>query len=550
MPIQIADLPQLSDLTPEQLSELFGAGRFGLRLEALEQRLVQAGSVDLTDSGILTIEGGGFENWARVDFRAGQVVVDLFSAEEAGALTSAFANLTPEQLADPIAALADIEENEDEDLFDHRHRVYDLDDVVQIGFLGGADDDYLHVMNYPDETGQLVYRFNAETQTSFPLTFIGGDGDDFLVNASMIPMNASGGAGRDVLFGGWGHIEQLYGGAENDLLVSGGGGNDTLWGQGGDDWLYDDFGWRPAAFEPFNPIRDIVGDTGSPQDIAALDQEYRRWRPGGADLASSEFAETTFIQVPGRSGDANVFYGGAGNDVIIGSPLSDRIYGEEGSDFIFSGAGADVIDADTVGSPNFGNDIVYASGGGDIIRGGGGDDRLYGGADLDYVYGDRGVDKLYGEADTDFLYGGREADYLYGGAGLDTLYGELGDDWLYGGIDNDTLHGGGDADHLYGQDGLDTLYGGTGADWLDGGLDAYRDILYGNTQLSNSDGAVDNFIRYGSWTLNRGTMGWSYTPSHEEEVHGEAGLDLLYGMIASTPLSKYQQYLGNFIVPL
>lgn len=43
MTIQINDLPQLKDLTPEQLKELFGAGKIRLNMEALEDRLVQSG---------------------------------------------------------------------------------------------------------------------------------------------------------------------------------------------------------------------------------------------------------------------------------------------------------------------------------------------------------------------------------------------------------------------------------------------------------------------------------------------------------------------------
>ena len=43
MALEINDLPQLQDLTPEQLKELFGGGRFQPQLEALEDRIVQSG---------------------------------------------------------------------------------------------------------------------------------------------------------------------------------------------------------------------------------------------------------------------------------------------------------------------------------------------------------------------------------------------------------------------------------------------------------------------------------------------------------------------------
>lgn len=40
--IQILDLPHLQDLTPEQLKELFGAGKFRPELMELERRMMPA----------------------------------------------------------------------------------------------------------------------------------------------------------------------------------------------------------------------------------------------------------------------------------------------------------------------------------------------------------------------------------------------------------------------------------------------------------------------------------------------------------------------------
>ncbi len=70
-------------------------------------------------------------------------------------------------------------------------------------------------------------------------------------------------------------------------------------------------------------------------------------------------------------------YGGAGNDVIYGSPAADRISGQDGNDWINAGGG---------------NDTLYGNAGAD---------RLFGGDGKDYIFGGAGADLIRGQGQTD-----------------------------------------------------------------------------------------------------------------------------------------------------
>ncbi len=94
--------------------------------------------------------------------------------------------------------------------------------------------------------------------------------------------------------------------------------------------------------------------------------------------------------------------GGAGDDLLIGSPQNDLIEGNQGNDVIFAGAG---------------NDGVIGGRGADVLNGGDGDDRLHGsdnvsldGDDFDLIRGDAGDDFFVAEFGANFLDGGDGTD--------------------------------------------------------------------------------------------------------------------------------------------
>ncbi|PYE82183.1 calcium-binding protein [Pseudoroseicyclus aestuarii] len=202
--------------------------------------------------------------------------------------------------------------------------------------------------------------------------------------------------------------------------------------------------------------------------------------PGDDRLSGGGGADT----LDGRAGDdslsggagADLLAGGAGEDILAGNEGDDRLYGGSEDDRLFGGAGDDLIEG------NDGADILTGDAGDDSLSGGAGDDTLWGGPGADRLDGGAGRDLLRAGDGRDILIGGAGDDRLKGGASAadlrDTLYGGAGDDLLDGGHGNDVLHGGTGADALTGGFGSDTLIGNEGADILSGG--ALSDLLYGN----------------------------------------------------------------------
>ncbi|MGW0821996.1 calcium-binding protein [Streptomyces sp. NPDC002845] len=153
----------------------------------------------------------------------------------------------------------------------------------------------------------------------------------------------------------------------------------------------------------------------------------------GDDTATMDADNTAYASI----------YGGAGNDVLVGSAWS-VLYGGSGNDRIRGGGG--VWGLGSFGGP--GNDTLICR---SACHGGTGDDKLSGGTEgiENTMYGDAGNDKLYGWAGNDVLYGGKGHDKLYGGKGNDTLWGNSGNDVLYGGPGADALSGGPGRDKVF-----------------------------------------------------------------------------------------------------
>lgn len=151
----------------------------------------------------------------------------------------------------------------------------------------------------------------------------GGLGDDSVVGDN----------GNDVLFGGGGR-DLILGGAGDDILN--GDDNNLLFPKMYDNtsspgsnlgWIYFDENGRAIAFES-SPLSYL------PEWLVTFDP-------------SNSFSITfydTFIDGNARAdGDADIIFGGAGNDRVFGRLGNDQLYGEEGNDLISGGDGDDVI---------------------------------------------------------------------------------------------------------------------------------------------------------------------------------------------------------------
>ncbi len=251
-------------------------------------------------------------------------------------------------------------------------------------------------------------------------TLSGGDGDDSLsggigndsLNGDAGNDTLSGGDGNDQLFGGTGN-DSLSGDAGNDTL-SGGDGNDTLLGGDGNDQLFGGLGDDSLAGGTGNDT--LVGGAGADTLSGGAGQDYADYSGSSAGVTAN--LDTGTASGGDATGDVLI-----GVDGLIGSAFDDVLTGYDGQ-----GTAADPF-----------TNIFYGGAGNDLLDGKGGDDQLFGGADNDTLIGGDG---------NDLLDGGTGNDAFYGGNGANTIYGGQGNDQIYGGSIGDVVDGGENAgDH-------------------------------------------------------------------------------------------------------
>ena len=246
------------------------------------------------------------------------------------------------------------------------------------------------------------------------------------------------------------------------------------------------------------------------------------------DVLGADFGDKPFDPFPNLPNDQNesdtwIFplanpYTYAGNDVIDASAL-------------FAGvAPADLPSVGFTAYGGAGDDLIIGSQAGDHLAGGSGDDTIYGLGGTDHIYGDSGVNvniftralsidvvdnsprPTLGGAGTDGttiapapspvrddLIAGR--DTLYGGEGTDIIFGDhgtviqdVGDPNLPEPrlqkiqttelssvltIESRSVENGND-DVIFGNEGEDVIIGGAGADYIDAGSDTSKDVVIGD----------------------------------------------------------------------
>lgn len=153
---------------------------------------------------------------------------------------------------------------------------------------------------------------------------------------------------------------------------------------------------------------------------------------------------------------------------VIGTDGDDELATSPGSNIVYGGAGNDVIKGspapfDTLcGGP--GRDTIYGYGGSDTLIGGPGADRLFGGGGMDVLFGQGGADVIRGEGGADIIWGFGGADVIRGGSGDDFIRGHGGDDVIRGQAGDDILKGNRGRDQLFGGADYDKAFGGPGKD--------------------------------------------------------------------------------------
>lgn len=223
--------------------------------------------------------------------------------------------------------------------------------------------------------------------------------------------NAFGGPGTEVISGneldnvlsgdtqidGPGSADTLQGRDGNDTLLGGAGadflggdaGDDDLWGHLGADTLLGGMGRDTLTGGAGADLIDGGGDAG---DLAS-------YQTSGAGVRITLHA----------GGAATASGGDAEGDVLLGVT---GIAGSALRDILVDGTKTDL--------PQRGNaNLFLGEGGRDLLALGGGDDTALGGAGNDLVKGEGGADDLQGGTGNDKVLGGAGADRLSGGTGAD-----------------------------------------------------------------------------------------------------------------------------------
>jgi len=302
----------------------------------------------------------------------------------------------------------------------------------------------------PQTTNTINADVYPDNQTIFDTAandLILGDARNNGINASSGGSNCiQAGPGRDTAYALTALVSDVH-------LIEGGAGDDLLAGGAGNDELYAD---------TRVDLAQAISAGGTPGNGLHGDWLSGGW---GDDVLVGDLSNDGFSAGRGK----DIIVAGGGDDNIFGDAdwiattldwyYEDDPVGGQRLFYFFNGAeNYDVGEAD----------IIYGGAGNDYVWSHGGDDLVYGEQGHDTMVGGGGSDVLIGGADDDLLEGDDPRlapaqhgdDYLDGGAGNDVLWGDGGNDVLIGGPGNDTLNGGAGRDiYVFNKgDGTETVF--------------------------------------------------------------------------------------------
>ena len=236
-------------------------------------------------------------------------------------------------------------------------------------------------------------------------TLLGGAGDDIL----------RGGAGNDSMSGGPGNDQAIIEQPGDQFIEYAGDGTDTAWITV-QDWTL------PANVE----IGRLAGTATRLSGSAGGQSLVANPLYGGTLLAGSGpdslYGSNLADTLDGGGGD-DVLRGGPGADLLRGGTGNDSYIIEDLGDVIVETAGSDTayvtIDGYVLG---LGIEVAYLSGTARYLIGSAGNEALVGSPLTgNWLDGGDGADTLYGSPYNDLLVGGRGDDVLWGFAGPDTF---------------------------------------------------------------------------------------------------------------------------------
>ena len=374
---------------------------------------------------------------------------------------------------------------------------------------GGTGSD---VLDYRSFTQTIAVTLNGAVNTAVKVR---GVVEDTIKNIEGI----FGGSANDTLVGD-GLVNGLSAGAGDDF-VRGGGGNDTLDGGAGIDAVdYRDKSQAVAV--------TLNGSTGVVVTVNGINEDtIRNFEHVYGGLAADTL-----------TGDAlaNLFRGGAGNDVLNGAGGIDIAdYRDKTTSLVLTlnGANSVVVKVNNVDEDTIRNfEQVYGGTAADtltgdalanLFRGGGGNDVLNGAGGVDTAdY----TDKTTSVAVT--LNGATNALVRVNNVAEDTI---KNIENVIAGSGNDTLIGDALVNILTGNGGNDTLKGGLRKDTLDGGTGLDTADYSDKTQavVTTLNGATNTLVRVNNVAED--------TIKNIENVTGGSGADTLIGDIVANILS-------------
>ncbi len=401
---------------------------------------------------------------------------------------------------------------------------------------GGAGSDTYTV----DNVGDVVIDLAADAGTdlvfssvNFSATDANQSGIENITLTGTAAINATGNGLANVLTGN-SAANVLSGGEGNDTLI-GGLGNDALTGGlGADVFVYDGYDTTVAQADVITDFsiaggdRIDLGPTG-PASFEALAQYLLRsngtgdavlsglWDSSGQTLTLSgvsAFSLTPDQFVFDTSGtprivvgtsNADLIFGGFGDDSLTGGDGNDVLVGDHGADTMTGGAGNDTYEVDNVGdivierASDPGTDLVNATASFDASG------TNQDGIENIILRGTAAINAT-GNALNNGIWGNDAANTLLGNGGNDRLFGYGGDDILTTGAGNDTLNGGTGTDTMTGGAGNDTYEVDNAGDIVierasDLGTDLVNATASFDASGTNQDG-IENIILRGTAAIN------------------------------------------------
>ena len=173
-----------------------------------------------------------------------------------------------------------------------------------------------------------------------------------------------------------------------------------------------EFGDNRAAYDNIrietvetDPLPLTVRGTTDADDISVTDTGTQIEVEVNGSVTLYDINSVSFVEVFGQDGDDTIthlgdtsvpviFYGGLGDDLLVGNAADETFFGGLGNDTLKGGAGNDWLDCGR------GNDIAIGGAGEDTLEGGNDSDLLIGGIDADIVHGSKHDDLLVGASTT------------------------------------------------------------------------------------------------------------------------------------------------------